>query len=273
MAGGPGIYSAAYYERLAALEDRHWWSVGMRIIGETLLRRAGLLPGTSRALDAGCGTGAGATWIRARLGAAAVVGVDVSSEALRLFRVRAGAPALRADVRALPFRPAVFDLVVCHDVLQHVPADGHDHRALAELRRVLRPGGLLLVRANSSAGIGGAATPDYRRFTLAELVAEVRRAGFEIACATYANVLPALYATVRSWRGRRRTADHGRRGDPGLEMRDTARAHPWLNRALLGILRVEAWYVAVVRRGLPWGHSTFCVAVRPRADAPRAPGR
>jgi SAM-dependent methyltransferase len=276
---GPEIYSAAYYDRLATLEDRHWWSVGMRAIGGALLRNE-LRGPRPRVLDAGCGTGAGARWARTRLGAATVVGVDVSSAALRLFRARAGVPALQADVLDLPFRATVFDLVVCHDLLQHLPTDVRDRRALAELRRVLRPGGLLLVRSNSRLGTGrpppGVQGGDYRRFTLPELVARIRDAGFDVSRATYANALPALPAAARRWWRRRRSGSTDHRLDHGLEMRDTAAAHPWLNRLFLGILRAEAWYLTGRGRRLPFGHSTFCVAIRP-VDAPphvtREPGR
>lgn len=51
-------------------------------------------------------------------------------------------PDVRADVRDLPFRSAVFDTTVCLEVLEYVPEPA---RALRELARVLRPGGLLVV--------------------------------------------------------------------------------------------------------------------------------
>jgi SAM-dependent methyltransferase len=50
---------------------------------------------------------------------------------------------LRADITQLPLRDASFDLILCSHVLEHVP---HDAGAIAELFRVLRPGGTALVQ-------------------------------------------------------------------------------------------------------------------------------
>ncbi|WP_205502744.1 class I SAM-dependent methyltransferase [Rufibacter psychrotolerans] len=48
------------------------------------------------------------------------------------------------DIQALPYAPATFDLILCSHVLAHVP---DDRQALRELRRVLKPGGTLLLQA------------------------------------------------------------------------------------------------------------------------------
>jgi SAM-dependent methyltransferase len=86
-----------------------------------------------RVLDVACGTGYGT----AILGA---VGADVSLAAVRRTR-RAGAVALAADARRLPFGRA-FDTVVSFETIEHV-AD--PERFVAECARVLRPGGLFIV--------------------------------------------------------------------------------------------------------------------------------
>jgi ubiquinone/menaquinone biosynthesis C-methylase UbiE len=49
--------------------------------------------------------------------------------------------AAEGDIESMPFADATFETVVCTEVLEHVP---HPESALAEMRRVLRPGGLLL---------------------------------------------------------------------------------------------------------------------------------
>jgi SAM-dependent methyltransferase len=109
------------------------------------LRRAFLLdhvePGQS-VLDAGCGEGT-FTGLLAEAGAAPV-GVEIAERALE--RARARHPSL--DFRLvpedgpLPFDDASFDAVWASEVLAHV---GDTARFLSELRRVLRPGGRLLV--------------------------------------------------------------------------------------------------------------------------------
>lgn len=94
-------------------------------------------------LDVACGVGYG-TAILAEAGARRVLGVDVSPGAVDDARGRAGDRAEFAvgDLHNLPCEDRSFDLVTCLETIEHV-AD--PDRALSELRRVLRPDGLLLL--------------------------------------------------------------------------------------------------------------------------------
>jgi SAM-dependent methyltransferase len=94
-----------------------------------------------RALDAASGTGRHA----ARLVALGheVEGVDLTAEMLATARVNVpGASFREADLRSIPSRDGVYDLVVCGLALAHLPALDE---AVAELSRVLAPGGRLIV--------------------------------------------------------------------------------------------------------------------------------
>lgn len=95
-------------------------------------------------LDAGCGLAYG-TQMLASAGAMRVAGVDIDAEAVleAQRRVDGLAEAIRrGDVRNLEFEDDSFDVVVCFETIEHMEeAD----RAFLEFRRVLRPGGLLLV--------------------------------------------------------------------------------------------------------------------------------
>jgi SAM-dependent methyltransferase len=106
-----------------------------------------------RVLDAGCGHGY--YFMHLALNGAQVVGVDLAArdvaKAARLAghlglagpgAVDGGASYLAGSLTDLPFADGVFDLVVCNSVLEHIPADG---RALAEMRRVLRADGQLVL--------------------------------------------------------------------------------------------------------------------------------
>jgi len=95
-------------------------------------------------LDLGCGTGVLFRWLRASVGPAGeVVAIDLSGEMLRRARLKGeGVPCLLADGQHLPSSDTAFDWVVCNAILPHFP---DKHQALREIRRVLRPGGQVLI--------------------------------------------------------------------------------------------------------------------------------
>jgi len=97
-----------------------------------------------RVLEVGCGWGELAEWI-ARATGADVVAVDLSPRMVELARGR-GVDASLGDVQALPFDDGSFDVAVAAWMLYHVP---DLDRGIAELARVLRPGGRLVAATNS----------------------------------------------------------------------------------------------------------------------------
>jgi SAM-dependent methyltransferase len=100
--------------------------------------------GPRRVLEVGCGWGELAEWIARETGAE-VVAIDLSPRMVELARER-GLDASVADVQALPFGDGTFDVVVAAWMLYHVP---DLDRGLAEVARVLRPGGSLVAATNS----------------------------------------------------------------------------------------------------------------------------
>jgi SAM-dependent methyltransferase len=215
----------------------------MREIEATLLR--GRLHGS--VLDAGCGTGGFLTWAAARGTFSRLAGVDISAEAIELAREVVPSAELRvAPLDRLPFGDGEFDLAVSHDVLQHVPEAVLD-AGLRELRRVLRPGGALLVRTNGDRR-ARRERDDWRAYDAATLAADLRRAGFAVRRVTYANALLSLAEP-------RPAAPTGERC--GIPRRASG------PRAAVGsaLLRTEA---LLVGRGghLPFGHTLFALAER-----------
>jgi SAM-dependent methyltransferase len=98
-----------------------------------------------RVLEVGCGWGALAAWVGAETGAE-VVATDLMPRMVELARER-GLDARVADVQALPFDDEEFDAAIAAWMLYHVP---DLRQAIAELARVLRPGGTLVAITNSA---------------------------------------------------------------------------------------------------------------------------
>lgn len=104
----------------------------------------GWFSGAGRALDVGCGLGTEAGYL-ASLGWQ-VSGIDLSAVALgRATRLWPAASFLRTDVRAMPFQARSFDIAIDRGCFQYLPADDRPRHA-AEIERVLRPAGKLLLR-------------------------------------------------------------------------------------------------------------------------------
>jgi ubiquinone/menaquinone biosynthesis C-methylase UbiE len=88
-------------------------------------------------LDAGCGTG-----LNLRHLPEGSTGVDINPRNIELLRQRLpNHTVVEGDVEALPFADASFGTVLCTEVIEHIPDPS---AALAEYRRVLQPGGVLI---------------------------------------------------------------------------------------------------------------------------------
>jgi SAM-dependent methyltransferase len=138
-----------------------------------------------RVLDAACGEGYGSAMLAER--AASVVGVDLSEDAVAHARGRYTADNLAfqaADGTALPFDDDAFDCVVSFETLEHL----HDQKGLlAEFRRVLKPGGFLLISTPDKA-----VYTDRQKNDNAFHVAELYRGEFE-------DLLAGYFPAVRLW--------------------------------------------------------------------------
>lgn len=95
---------------------------------------------SGRVLDVACGTGGGGEMLAAR---ATVTALDADAGAVELARSRGSAVDFHfGTVPPLPFETAAFDTVVSFETIEHLEAD---REFVAEIRRVLKPGGALLL--------------------------------------------------------------------------------------------------------------------------------
>ncbi len=260
------IDEPGYFERLARVEAGHWWSLAMWRLASSWL--AGAIRGRRglEALDVGCGAGLSLIRLAGHREIARVVGLEPDPGALRLARRHRGFTLIEGSALELPFEAGSFDVLTCFDVFQHLP-DGGDRVAAAEMARVLRPGGVAVVRSNS-AGFGLGRASGGSAYRLNELSGVLADAGLSIARASYANGIPSL---AQEARGRLRFLAGGRgRG---------WRAHPSggglrldvppvrINRVMGAVAEIERRTAGLFPVALPFGHSTMVLAKRPGGES------
>ncbi len=234
----------AEYALMDAVEDRMWW---YRALHQRILDALADVTGT--VLDAGCGTGGLLTVLRMERPALQLMGVEWSEQACRRAAAKSGAPVTCGTVNALPFATASFDAAIVADVLCHRAVEPPG--ALAELRRVLRPGGRLVVNMPAYAWLLSShdrLVHNVRRQSARQLTAELQQASFRQVRARYWNslLLPLMVAQ------RKLLARNGAQSD-------VAAFPPWVNAMLHGMTEIE-------RRlpfHLPAGGSVLATAERP----------
>jgi SAM-dependent methyltransferase len=250
------------YDNIAAAEAGHWWYVGMREIAAGLLTQVcpPLAPGHAESardiLDAGCGVGGGLRWLSAY---GQVTGIDLHPLAIR-YSAQVSRRLSQASVQALPFCDQSFDLVTSFEVLYHL-AVSDDCLALAEMARVLRPGGWLLVRVPAHDWMRGAhdrLVHTRHRYGRAELERKLLEAGFRLSRLTGVGVSLLLPAIVR------RAVQRGQ----GAKS-DVVVPPPALNSLLLAVLRAEGRWLN--RFDLPAGLSLLALAQKPSQTSTVAP--
>lgn len=210
------------------------------------LLRAGLgewVGRPARVLDVGSADGPSARWLPQQ----GRVAVDLDVRGLV-----AGRDAC-ASALALPFRDATFDVVAAFDVVEHCEPES---TAVAELARVLRPGGRMLVSVPAYQWAWSdhdVRAGHHRRYTRRRLVATLEREGLEVRRAThaFALVFPMFVAERVVRRVRPPAPGAGRLPQPA----------PWMDRLLRALCRMETRLLA--RRDLPFGSSVLVAAVKP----------
>jgi SAM-dependent methyltransferase len=239
----------------ARAEARHFWFRGFRAFVTPLLQHAAAGRTDARLLDCGCGTGANLDLL-GRFGRA--YGFDLSETGLRIGHEAGRTRLARATVTAAPFPTASFDIVTSFDVLYSL-ADLDEQTAIAELYRLLKPGGFAIVNVAAMRVLRGdhsVLSREVRRYSRTDLRARMERGGFLVQRLTYTNatLFPAL-AIARLMQRRR-----GLRSENEADAEISVPPGP-INAVMTGVMRLEALWLRAF--DAPFGSSLLCLARKP----------
>lgn len=236
------------YDTMFAVEERHWWYVGMQHITTALLEEIYPSESDLNILDAGCGTGATMGYL-AHFGR--VTGCDLSTLALSYCQQRGLTRLSEASVMSLPFAGNSFDLVTSFDVLYHRAVEV-EMVALRDFWRVLKPGGRLLLRLpayNWLRSHHDEVIHTRRRFNARELGHMLSASQFTVEKLSYANTILFPLAVVKRLSERLMPVE-----DKHSDIHENPE---WQDDWLARILDVEASWLR--KHDLPYGLSVVAV--------------
>ena len=233
------------FDRMAALDQTHWWYVARRRILAETIRRIVKPPANARILEIGCGTGHNF----AMLGAFGTVdGLELDESARRIASERLGRQVGSARLPGLEgIADGSYDLVALLDVLEHVEGD---REALESIKAKLKPGGRILVTVPANRWMWSAHDKvhhHFRRYNGADLRAVIARSGLKPLLVTHFNTvlfpLAAIFRLVGKLTGR--------------EEADDAEPAAPLNAAFTVLFGLERHLVGRVQ--LPFGVSLLAI--------------
>jgi SAM-dependent methyltransferase len=233
------------FDRMAALDQTHWWYVARRRIVSDLIARVIKPPKDARILEIGCGTGHNFPVLGA-YGHVDALEVDAPARAIaseRLGREVGSAPLPELTGIA----DASYDLIALLDVLEHIEGD---RAALLSIRKKLKPGGAILVTVPANEWMWSAHDTvhhHYRRYNPGTLRAVAAEAGLSVDLLTHFNSLLFPLAAAVRIAGKL----------TGREEADDAQPPAPLNALFTGIFGLERHLVG--RLPLPFGISLAAV--------------
>ena len=237
------------FDRMAELDQDHWWFLARRRILEALIKRVVRPPQKAKVLEVGCGTGHNLAML-GKFGKVEASELDRCARALASKRL--GRKVKEAKLPDLTmFERNGYDLIALLDVLEHVPDD------LASLRAIhmrLKPGGALLLTVPANKWMWSAhdaAHHHFRRYTKKQLKELFLRSGLEIQLLSYFNTLlfpPIALARLIGKITRKESADDKLPRGP-------------VNAVLNRVFGLEAGLIG--RLPMPFGVSLVAVVRRP----------
>lgn len=255
-------YDPARFERVFAVEDRHFWFRARNHILAAIVAQltAKLAPGY-RVLEVGCGTGNTLRALEQASTRGTVIGMDLFGEGLRYARQRFSCGLVQGDMQRPPFKTE-FHLIGLFDVLEHLT---DDRQVLRDLHTMLIPNGALLLTVPAHPSLWSyrdEVAHHRRRYTRTELATKLGEAGYQLEYLTpyMASIFPLVWAGRRlAGLLKRQSAQDSSHlqelDDLELQIR------PGFNELLTFLLTQEA-HLITRRRCLPFGTSLLAVARR-----------
>jgi len=232
------------YKRMDEVEAEMWWYRALHARLMVALDRA-----PDPILDAGCGTGGFLAVLAGARPDCRAIGLEWHAASATIAAAKSRRPVARGSINELPFADHSFGTVIAADVLCHAAVE--PARALAEIARVLRPGGCLIVNMPAFRSLMSAhdvQVHNARRMNAAETRTMLEDAGFRVRRLRYWNslLLPLMIAQ------RKILARSSGRSD-------VAAFPPWLDRILHGMTELERRLPV----SFPAGGSVLAIAERP----------
>lgn len=248
-------YDARRFAALADVEDRHFWFRARAELILWAMRRH--FPRARSFLEIGCGTGNVLDAIARGPAPARLAACDAHVQGLAFAARRVpAAELLQIDARRIPFREE-FDVVGAFDVIEHIADDG---AALAEIFAACRAGGGVILTVPQHPWLWSYRDEfarHCRRYSRAQLLARLRRAGFErLWCTSFVSLLLPMLA----WSRRRQ------RDPDDFDAAAELRVGPLANHVCYALMRAERALIAA-GASLPVGGSLLALAHKPAATA------
>lgn len=246
----PVPFPVTAFEKLADSEARHWW---FRARNKLLLwALAKKVKPFDSFLEVGCGTGFVLEGISKAFPTVSLFGAEYFSEGMHFATERVPKASFRQLDARLMSDVERYDAIGAFDVIEHID---EDELVLLNFANALEPGGAVLITVPQHKWLWSAADEHachVRRYSREDLVAKVKRAGFEIDYVTsFVSLLVPLMWLSR--RGR-----HQDRHDPESEFKIS----DWLNWFLERVMQIE---FLLIKLGVnfPVGGSLLLIARKP----------
>lgn len=236
------------YYLMYDVEVTHWWYRGLRDVLDYYIRAPDL-----KILDAGCGTGMTLKYLSTR-GYKTIEGFDVSHEAVELCKKRGLMNVANGSILNIKNPDNSFDIVLTIDVLGLIDKK-NTKQAIDELRRVLHPGGMLIIQCAAYEWLRSphdTVTSLITRYTKPQIEELFDNNKWEIKKISYRIFfLFPLIVLIRLFKKMKKSTDHASNTDSNLPPK-------LFNTILYGIQKIENILFRFIN--FPFGSSIFLVA-------------